>query len=415
MDNTSVNSGTQGAHRNRAMVRETSTSPTSHSEAIFASRRFSLQQQRASLSTNDTNTPYILPLHGDQIGQARFPIGSKVYVLDSLTCATVQQCFIQMIPTVKLLYEVKTDDGDIQMLSQDSLRYVAQGNSEDSRTDMAVAGLPASRTAPHQRIVHTAASRPSGKTFPTLLKVSGKTITALKKKYSEKNKKLSRQKKLFSKLRGEAEYTRNIAKNLSESLECSICFNTMRNPYILPTCSHRFCGKCIKKSIRTNGKKCPMCREYACLKTIREDQFLREIISNALVIPTNEYRAAAKNTISSGGNDACCAGECCCPDPKVKALRKAVPDLPKLLGFWVIVLSGDETPNLMDLMASTEEQEVRPRSYSRNSALERACRVFGIAVSENIASEVDNAMREEVNVDHYVQNLIEDSTASNTE
>lgn len=87
--------------------------------------------------------------------------------------------------------------------------------------------------------------------------------------------------------------------------------------------------------------------------------------------------------------------------PKVKAVRKVIPDLPKFVGFWVIVLSG--SPNLMDLMASTEEQEVRPPSYSRNSALERACRVFGIAVSENIASEVDNAMREEVNVDHYVQ------------
>ena len=45
--------------------------------------------------------------------------------------------------------------------------------------------------------------------------------------------------------------------------------------------------------------------------------------------------------------------------PKVKALRKVIPDLPKLLGFWVIVLSGGETPNLMDLMASTEEQEVK--------------------------------------------------------
>lgn len=101
--------------------------------------------------------------------------------------------------------------------------------------------------------------------------------------------------------------------------------------------------------------------------------------------------------------------------PKVKALRKVIPDMPKLLGFWVIVLSGGETPNLMDLMASTEEQEVRPPSYDhRNSALERACRVFGIAVSENIASEVDNAMREEVNVDHYVQNLNEDSTANNS-
>ena len=93
--------------------------------------------------------------------------------------------------------------------------------------------------------------------------------------------------------------------------------------------------------------------------------------------------------------------------PKVKAVRKVVPDLPRLLGFWVIVLSGGETPNLMDLMASTEEPVHHPSSNNRNSALERACRAFGIAVSENIAAEVDNAMREEVNFDHYIQSLNE--------
>lgn len=98
--------------------------------------------------------------------------------------------------------------------------------------------------------------------------------------------------------------------------------------------------------------------------------------------------------------------------PKVKAVRKVVPELPRFPAFWIIVLSGGETPNIMDLLASSEEQEYQSPSDSHNSALQRACQVFGFAVSENIASEVDNAMREEVNVDHYIQSSITDSAAS---
>lgn len=96
--------------------------------------------------------------------------------------------------------------------------------------------------------------------------------------------------------------------------------------------------------------------------------------------------------------------------PKVKAVRKVVPELPRFLAFWIILLSGGETPNIMDLLASSEEQEYQ--SPTHNSALQRACQVFGFAVSANIASEVDNAMREEVNVDHYIQSSITDSAAS---
>lgn len=96
--------------------------------------------------------------------------------------------------------------------------------------------------------------------------------------------------------------------------------------------------------------------------------------------------------------------------PKVQAVRKVVADLPRLLAFIIILVSGGETPNIMDLMASStpqgegQERDYRPPS-SRNSALERACRVFGFAVNDDIDAEVDRVMREEANVDHYIQNL----------
>ena len=99
--------------------------------------------------------------------------------------------------------------------------------------------------------------------------------------------------------------------------------------------------------------------------------------------------------------------------PKVQAIRKVVPELPRLIGFIVLLCSGGETPNIIDLMASStpqeegQEQHYRPPT-SRNSALERACRVFGFAVNDDIDAEVDKVMREEANVNHYIQKMSTD-------
>lgn len=99
--------------------------------------------------------------------------------------------------------------------------------------------------------------------------------------------------------------------------------------------------------------------------------------------------------------------------PKVQAVRKVVVDLPRLLAFIIILVSGGETPNIMDLMASStpqgegQEHDYRPPT-SRNSALERACRVFGFAVNDDIDAEVDRVMREEANVNHYIQKMSTD-------
>ena len=96
--------------------------------------------------------------------------------------------------------------------------------------------------------------------------------------------------------------------------------------------------------------------------------------------------------------------------PKVQAVRKVVPELPRLLGFIVILFSGGETPNIMDLMASStpqeegQEQDYRPPT-SRNSALERACLLFGFAVNDDIDAKVDKVMREEANANHYIQKM----------
>ncbi|GFH45276.1 predicted protein [Chaetoceros tenuissimus] len=75
------------------------------------------------------NSPYF-PLRGDQVGQIKFPIGCQVYLVENIdgkdlikSRATVQQCLLQMTPTVNLLYEVKTHEGEIEIQQQDSLRY----------------------------------------------------------------------------------------------------------------------------------------------------------------------------------------------------------------------------------------------------------------------------------------------------
>ena len=72
------------------------------------------------------SSPYF-PLRGDQVGQIKFPIGCQVYLVENIdgnhlikSRATVRQCLLQMTPTVKLLYEVISLAGEIQIQQQDT-------------------------------------------------------------------------------------------------------------------------------------------------------------------------------------------------------------------------------------------------------------------------------------------------------
>lgn len=84
--------------------------------------------------------------------------------------------------------------------------------------------------------------------------------------------------------------------------------------------------------------------------------------------------------------------------PKVQALRKVLPEIPRFAGFLIVLASGGETPNVMDLLSSHNEDDNNnaPQYESRNSALERACRVFGFNYDHvDLEAEVQRAMRGE--------------------
>lgn len=85
--------------------------------------------------------------------------------------------------------------------------------------------------------------------------------------------------------------------------------------------------------------------------------------------------------------------------PKVQALRKVIPEIPRFTAFLIVLASGGETPNVMDLLSSSHNEDDNnnnaPQNEIRNSALERACRVFGFHFEDDydIDAEVQRAMR----------------------
>jgi E3 ubiquitin-protein ligase RNF1/2 len=67
---------------------------------------------------------------------------------------------------------------------------------------------------------------------------------------------------------------------VDNNFECSICLDTYTNPHVVPECLHRFCGACIKESIRQCGPECPSCRARLTTKRgLRKDNELLEMVS----------------------------------------------------------------------------------------------------------------------------------------
>ena len=52
---------------------------------------------------------------------------------------------------------------------------------------------------------------------------------------------------------------------------CHICFNIVRNCRTVVACLHRFCAKCIERSMRVNRSECPACRAH-----LPSRRFMRE-------------------------------------------------------------------------------------------------------------------------------------------
>ncbi|GFH59572.1 predicted protein [Chaetoceros tenuissimus] len=87
--------------------------------------------------------------------------------------------------------------------------------------------------------------------------------------------------------------------------------------------------------------------------------------------------------------------------PKVKAVRKVIPYLPYFIAFFLVLLDGGETPNLMDLIYSEEgnrsfssRRQERPSTFF-NSAL---CRLFGFDPGYDFSADIEKEIRKECDI-----------------
>ncbi|GFH55864.1 hypothetical protein CTEN210_12340 [Chaetoceros tenuissimus] len=82
--------------------------------------------------------------------------------------------------------------------------------------------------------------------------------------------------------------------------------------------------------------------------------------------------------------------------PKVQAVKKSIPRMPRIICFVIVLMSGGETPNLMDIMAS-QEQNIREQQLSARSAAKYTSRLahsFGFPENADLEVEIERAMRE---------------------
>ena len=67
---------------------------------------------------------------------------------------------------------------------------------------------------------------------------------------------------------------------LATEYECPICLDALTDTHINPECRHRFCGDCIKESLRRCNNECPSCRVHIPTKrTMRKDTQFDKIVS----------------------------------------------------------------------------------------------------------------------------------------
>jgi len=72
----------------------------------------------------------------------------------------------------------------------------------------------------------------------------------------------------------------SLKKAVGSNFICAVCSRTCTDTHIIPECLHRFCGGCIKASIRNEGKKCPVC-DTVITKTreVRKDAKYGSVVS----------------------------------------------------------------------------------------------------------------------------------------
>ena len=69
-------------------------------------------------------------------------------------------------------------------------------------------------------------------------------------------------------------------KSLGQHFECPICLDTIEDTHIVPECQHRFCGGCIKESLRKCNNECPSCRVHVpTRRSLRPDDVFDSLVS----------------------------------------------------------------------------------------------------------------------------------------
>mmetsp|Transcript_23270 Transcript_23270/g.35387 ORF Transcript_23270/g.35387 Transcript_23270/m.35387 type:complete len:975 (+) Transcript_23270:109-3033(+) len=69
-------------------------------------------------------------------------------------------------------------------------------------------------------------------------------------------------------------------KSLEINLECPICLDKLKDTHIIPQCQHRFCGPCIKESLRKCNTECPSCRVHVpTRRSLRPDNVFDSLIT----------------------------------------------------------------------------------------------------------------------------------------
>ncbi|XP_012572561.1 putative E3 ubiquitin-protein ligase RING1a [Cicer arietinum] len=70
----------------------------------------------------------------------------------------------------------------------------------------------------------------------------------------------------------EEEYVTIDMSLVRKEVECPICLGIIRKTSTVMECLHRFCRKCIDKSMRLGNKECPSCRTHlASRRSLKDD------------------------------------------------------------------------------------------------------------------------------------------------
>ena len=92
---------------------------------------------------------------------------------------------------------------------------------------------------------------------------------------------------------------KSLNRFVNEEFECPICLELCSDTHLSPDCGHRFCGKCIRESIRKCNHECPTCRvPMATHRSCRRDPQFDRMVSKLLLGQTR-HQTTSKSAISN--------------------------------------------------------------------------------------------------------------------